>query len=117
MENSKIKVVVFPCNPTQKPYETEIEHDLHTMQNLVGGYIEPLRFCPENDDFIAVLDEEGLLKRLPINCKIGNVVLVGNVFICRNDKSGEFTSVNDGDFELLVKKYVKDLRFMQKRKE
>lgn len=52
------------------------------LQGLVGGYIElaPRVF----DDYLTVVDEEGLLKQKPFNnlsYKIFETVLVGNVLI------------------------------------
>jgi len=53
---------------------------LDDFQKLVGGYIEPLYGV----DNVAIVNEEGLLNRLPLNLKASNIMrapLVGDVII------------------------------------
>ena len=63
---------------------SKIEHiqtmGLDDFQKLVGGYIEPIYGV----DYVAIVNEEGLLKRLPLNMRASNMMkapLVGDVII------------------------------------
>jgi len=39
------------------PYEAEISHDIHAMQNVVDGSIEPIYFTPKDDAIVYCNDE------------------------------------------------------------
>ena len=58
------------------------------MQNWVGGYIElvPVQGKP---DYVAIVNEEGLLLNLDYNenaSSYAGIDLVGNVIICKRDE-------------------------------
>ena len=62
--------------------------DLELAQEVVEGYIEPVRI---NDETLMIVNEEGLLKDLPINISasvIASRKIVGNVLVvkCYFDK-------------------------------
>jgi hypothetical protein len=46
-----------------------VPNDLHTLQELVGGYIETVT-VQVNPQVIVICNEEARLKRLPYNCTI-----------------------------------------------
>ena len=77
---------------------TNIENDLQSLQNLVGGYIEAL---PLTKDVLLICNEEGKLKGLPVNFNIvinGKIEsIVGNVF---------FVGKNDSDFDSLTNEQI-----------
>lgn len=77
---------------------TDIENDLQSLQNLVGGYIEAL---PLTKDVLLICNEEGKLKGLPVNFNIvinGKIEsIVGNVF---------FVGKNDSDFDSLTNEQI-----------
>ena len=77
---------------------TDIENDLQSLQNLVGGYIEAL---PLTKDVLLMCNEEGKLKGLPVNFNIvinGKIEsIVGNVF---------FVGKNDSDFDSLTNEQI-----------
>ena len=50
------------------PEVIEINNDLESLQEAVGGYIETVTF----KDFIVICDEEGRLKDKKPNCVISN---------------------------------------------
>lgn len=77
---------------------TDIENDLQSLQNLVGGYIEAL---PLTKDVLLICNEEGKPKGLPVNFNIvinGKIEsIVGNVF---------FVGKNDSDFDSLTNEQI-----------
>jgi Domain of unknown function (DUF3846) len=79
-----MKVLFYPVG--QKPVTMEINGTLDEMQELVGGYIEIVRL-PQippfgQVQFIAVVDEEGLLK----GKKINRGDLAGDLFVLAIDE-------------------------------
>ena len=52
------------------PYEAEISHDIHAMQNVVDGSIEPIYFTPR-DDAIVYCNDEFLLHDYAPNRFVG----------------------------------------------
>jgi len=74
---------------------SEMPASLDAMQAIVGGYIE---MVPLNEDrtLFAVVNEEGLLKGLPLNRYSGRLGFVGTFFVTR--VSGEDNvSLSDED--------------------
>lgn len=67
----------------------EIENDLKSLQQAVGGYIETLPSWFE--DVVLICNEEGKLKRMEPNRAIGGDIIVGPIVVARaNDTTGEF---------------------------
>lgn len=91
-----IKAVIVEADGTVR--KSEIENSLGAFQAAVGGYIQLL---PGTRDFTVYVDEDGLMKRLPTNERIGEVVdfpypLVGTALIVGPaDSEGNDTSVPD----------------------
>ena len=52
----------------RKPYETELERDLESMQHCVGGTIEAV-YEPGGRDAALICNDEGKLLRLPAHRK------------------------------------------------
>ena len=81
----------------------EIENDLRSKQKFVGGLIEVIRLTEEID---LIVNEEYLLNgsepRLLIyeNDEIVNVVM-GDCFVCRNDREGNFTDIMREDISII----------------
>lgn len=79
---SKIRVVMCPCDG-RPPYVTNISDSLQNMQRIVHGYIEPVTLPRMMSGTVPVLvvNEEGLIKGLPVNrCFMTHIV--GDAFIC-----------------------------------
>lgn len=80
-----IMKVLF-VKPLKKPEIIELQNDLTSMQNAVGGYIEQL--MPYEDEVAIVCNEEGKMNGLPLNRAIldedGEIqdIIAGNFFIC-----------------------------------
>jgi len=69
---------------TYKKREAPSKPSLEEMQQIVGGYIEPLRVEHEGHIRTMVVNEEGKLIRLPLNIRASEIAgreIVGNVFI------------------------------------
>lgn len=71
----------------------EIPNTLASLQHEVGGYIETVNV---GTDLVAIVNEEGRLKKLPDNTLglVGTIVFVGY-------KKDRFTSVPDSAVSLL----------------
>src|SRR5215831_1314437 len=82
----------------------EVADDPTAMQDLLGGYMEPFPLAPDlaSRGLMALADEEGLLKRLPVNVyspELGRVI-VGPVVIVRTDPP-EIVDLTDEDIDAL----------------
>ena len=69
-----MKAIVI--HPGQAPFTKDIPNNLSALQAEVGGYIETV---PVATGVVALVDEEGKLKRKPATVLglVGTVVLVG----------------------------------------
>ncbi len=93
-ENNKNEMLrVILCKPGETAEVVEIEDELESMQELVGGLIEPYdpfysETDPRYENVILVCNEEGKLRQLPPSRAIvdedGHVmdVIAGPFFLC-----------------------------------
>ena len=90
-EKEKLRVILL--KPNEAAEIVEIEDDLESMQELVGGLIEPYdpfysETDPRYENVILVCNEEGKLRQLPPSRAIvdedGHVmdVIAGPFFLC-----------------------------------
>lgn len=100
MNEEKMKVVMV--EPNKPAYITEIGSDLASMQEAVGGLIEPVYFL---GDAIMVGNEESKLIGLAGNRKFGNNIVAGPFFIC-SEKMTEDGAVFCSLSDELCEKYV-----------
>ena len=76
---------VLVVEPEQRPKEKEIDDSLIAMQNIVGGYIQPVHL---DDSVVLVCNEEGKFMDMPANRglrdKNGQVydIVFGTFFLC-----------------------------------
>lgn len=82
-----IKVLVK--EPGKTAEVREVTNDLKTFQELVGGYIETVRFDEHSE---LLCNEEGKLQGLPVNFPLWNDVIVGTAVIVGTDGE-DFTDV------------------------
>lgn len=87
MEDRKIKV--YGKRPGGRLYSTWVMNTLENLQKLVGGYIEAVTLA---EDCAVICDEEGRLKGLEPNCRVGGVDFVGDIFFVGVDGE-EFTDM------------------------
>ncbi len=100
MNEEKMKVVMV--EPNKPAYITEIGNDLASMQEAVGGLIEPIYFLK---DAIMVGNEEAKLMGMDGNRRFGNNIVAGPFFICSEkmtDNGTVFCSLSNE----LCEKYV-----------
>ena len=71
---------------------SEIENDLETMQNIVGGYIEVVTVQRFGKEVAVICNEEGRLQGLPFNCVVDGIPLVGTLIMCGVDGE-DFTDI------------------------
>ena len=64
-----------------KPMESREVQCFEELQELVGGWVELLKFNHLKESFLG--DEEGLLKNLPQNQHFPQYV--GNIVVCEDD--------------------------------
>ena len=83
------------------PYEAEIRHDIHAMQSVVGGLIEPVYF-EENGDVLCWCNEEFLFNGSIPNRRIGETLVNGTCYIAgdRINKYGEKESCSLTDEQI-----------------
>ncbi len=62
----------------EPPREAAVENSLEALQAAVGGPIETVSLAA---DLCIVCNEEGRLQRLPYNCSIGGLGLVGDILL------------------------------------
>ena len=92
-----------------KGYVQKIENTLKSMQKEVQGNIEVISLTKEID---LVCNEEGKMEDLYLNrvwlCSPDGVldVLAGNVFACRHNDKGNFTSILAEDIPV-IEQYLK----------
>lgn len=74
---------ILVVEPEKAPYEREINDDLHEMQEVVGGFIEPIYFERKNDALVFC-NEEFLLNGSQPNRMVGDVLVHGTFFVVGN---------------------------------
>lgn len=74
-------MIVLWCRVGKQPELLKIDGSLKSMQNLVGGLIEPV-YCFDDDKAVLLCNEEGLILQLPLNRKINGHFIFGDFFIC-----------------------------------
>ena len=103
-----IQMKIDDFGKPMKPQFVEIENTLKAMQEFVSSNIEVVNI----GDIIVVMNEEGKLKDLPLNCILFDenreVIdgLVGNILCCRVDSEGDFASIKESDLEILEKHII-----------
>ena len=117
-ENNKNEMLrVILCEPGETAEVVEIEDELESMQDLVGGLIEPYdpfysETDPRYENVILVCNKEGKLMQLPLNRAIvdedGRVmdVIRGPFFLCYAPVESErFLSIPPDLEEEFLRKY------------
>jgi hypothetical protein len=100
MKKDTLRVVVI--EPGLSAEIKEVNHDLKSLQALVGGYIEHVHY---KGDLGFLINEEGKLIGLPPNrISYYGDVLVGTVVIIKTCE-GEFCSLSEAEAEELKKMF------------
>jgi len=83
---------VLIVQPQIRPYVAEIEEGLKPMQEIVGGSIEMVDL---DDNTSLVCNEEGKIRGLEGNRRIGRDIIAGTFFLCGFNEDGESISLTD----------------------
>ena len=94
MKKNTITALHLP--PHERPKAVQLINTLEGLQKAVGGMIEFL-YLP--DGFMLLLNEEGKLIGLEPNRRYEQDVLVGDVYVVKDDGEGELTSLNQEEIE------------------
>ena len=93
---SKLSCVVVPVG--QKPYVHEVENEIRSLQELVGGYIELLHLSPS---ILLICDEESKLKGREGNRHVGHEIIAGQ-FIVVGDAGESFRSLTSVEQKIVL---------------
>jgi hypothetical protein len=95
----KMKILVVENG--KSPYEAEIGHDIHEMQSIVGGSIEPIYF-EKKGDAIVWCNDEFLLNGSQPNRMVGDCLVHGTFFVSGNyqNEYGEWDSCSLTDEQI-----------------
>lgn len=110
--SEKIRVLVI--EPGKNPEEREIDNDLKTMQELVGGFIEavPMKFryadTEETDRVDLICNEEGKIFDMPRNRYIPELYydVVCGTFFLAGVGGEDFTSLTEDQIKRLKRKFT-----------
>ena len=91
-----VKVFLFKVG--EEPKVVEMGDDLHSLQNAVGGLIEPV--YPFEDEYFIFCNEEGKLIGLEPNRNLGDYdVICGDFLVCKDDGEGGIKDVDEADLD------------------
>ena len=102
--NMEGKRVLF-VTPHNTPLEICIENDLKSMQRAVGGLIEFVNPCYD-DDAVLVCNEEGKLNGMEGNRRLEGDVIAGPFFIIREDGGGGTTDLTDEQVQKYAQRFA-----------
>ena len=103
---NKEQIEILVVEPEKKPYVKTIDNSLQAMQEVVGGYIEPIYF----DDVAIVVNEEGKINGLSLNRSLYDEsgdrfdIIAGTFFVCGLGEEN-FTSLNEKQKEQYAKEF------------
>jgi len=106
-----MKVLLFRVS--EEPAIVEIDGELKSMQELVGGYIEtmPLRAYSDDESLVLICNEDGKWKDFKINAMVMDAYkqtvdfIYADFFICRSFED-EFVGIEDDDIPIAMQ-YIK----------
>lgn len=105
----KEKVVVKRVGEEPEVKEINVR-DLKETQSIVEGYIQTVRL-PNN--ILMVVNEEGLIKELPLNFEINESPFFGNVYFCSADDE-DFIGLDDFQIQYLLEMFKKNPIYLYK---
>ena len=108
MDEEKVteQMTVLVVEPGYAPYEKTIPHDVHAMQEIVGGWITAI--YPYEEMVAIVANDEGLLLGVDFNRTVegGYGGIVGPFFVC-GPSEDDFCSLPPDQIERFKKKFHK----------
>ncbi len=110
MTNKENTRKVLLVEPEKKPRVVEIDDTLEALQELVGGYIEPI--YPFDDEVALICNEEGKINGLPLNRALYDEdsemyeLIAGNFFIIGAPEDTDcFTSMTQEQIDKFTKMF------------
>ncbi len=104
--NNKISVVIV--EPGKEPYAAEIGTELEDMQRVVDGYIQVI--YPFDDEAAIVCNEEGKLRRLPLNRALRNedgeiCEVIAGTFMIVGEGEEDFISLSKEQIQTYIERF------------
>lgn len=100
MSTQAIHVLYIPVG--EEPQLKKVENTLNYFQKLIGGCIEVTSL---GDKLLLICDEEGKMKGLEPNILIPQDVIVGNVMIVKDTRTGDFGSIKEKEIDKILTKF------------
>ena len=76
-------ITVLIVEPPKQLRTAEIMNTLETLQDIVGGTIEPVHLTR---DFVMIVNKKDKEQGLPYNCRYANTEIYGPFIIARRDR-------------------------------
>lgn len=112
-----MKIIAF--RPQCWPVVEEVNNDLRTLQDFVGGEIEVVPIFREDDEELTLIcNLNGKILGLPPNRSMGTDIIVGDFLVCANrmtEDGLDFDSLTDQQIPWVIEKFknvVTDMRFI-----
>ena len=114
ISQNNIKVLVV--EPDKCPYTKDIENELHTLQQIVGGYIEAV--YPFEDPVAVICSEEGKLIGMPLNRSLrdseGNIYdIIAGTFLVVGLTEDDFGSLSPDQIHKFTSHFKTPEAFMR----
>ena len=93
---------VIIVEPNQAPKVELIKNTLEAQQEVVGGYIEEIYLA---NDAVVICNEEGKMRDLDANRKIGSDIIAGTFFIAGDDGSEYLVSLTDEQIDTYMEQF------------
>ena len=91
-----MKIIVK--KPNSKLTVENVENSVEKIQQIVGGYFEPVNV---SENCMMLCNEDGKRKKLPYNFDLGNQIIVGDVVFVQTG-NGDFTDLDDANIEMIL---------------
>lgn len=88
--------------PNRIPFISEVFNDLKSLQRAVDGSVEPVYL---GDGAILVCNEEGKVKGMDCNRRVGDDVIAGPFFIV-GEEDGAFRSLTDEETQRYMERFT-----------
>lgn len=104
---------ILKVEPGEVPFEKEIENELHTIQDEVGGGSFQIVYL--DHDILLCCNEEGKLNGMPPNRWLGeDDIICGPFFLVGDDGEGDFVSLTDEQVAECQKLFGEPVQFTGK---
>lgn len=95
--------------PNRPPFISEVGSDLKSLQQAVGGHIEPISM---GDGTMLVGNEESKLEGMEGNRRIGDSIIAGPFFIVGED-GDDFRSLTDEEIQRYMERFAEPEQITQ----